>query len=130
MPIRLLEMTKSPLVHIGLAIPIVYFIASFFLPSWALIESGDSFVVPMAFAASSVYARDLFEDTKGRPFDYIDLVMLGISGGWLTNAADRGYRLYSRLFEDSLSPDSHWIGFCLFMLTYFAALHVYAKGWK
>ena len=123
---RFLKLITHKVISIGLIITVIYFTATFFFSARLLIEMGDAFVIPMAFAAAVIYGRDLI-GPKERPIDNIDIMMVGIFGAWLINAFDRVYRLMARLFDASL-VNSHMIGYFLFMLMFFAALHIYVKG--
>ncbi len=104
-----------------------FLIISPFTEARLLIKIGDGFAVPMSIAACSVYFLELWRRPAKEPITATDMVMLGITGGWMVNSVDRALRLWSRLF-DVTWVDQPVIGLFLFMLTYFAALHVLVRG--
>lgn len=107
---------------------VAYTIAAYFVPAIVLIELGDAFAIPMAFAAFLVYGRTLWHSLRNRNNpDYIDFLVFGISGLALVNSVDRTLRLGSRLgyFDLLTSPV---LGGLLTALTFFAALHILVRG--
>lgn len=110
-----------------LMVVVVAFVAtSFFVPARFMVEVGDAFSIPMCAAAFWVYGRTLMNRSSREP-DYVDLLILGVCGGWLTNFLDRSLRLYSRMFDATLAQ-SRSLSFLLVMLTFFAGVHVLVRG--
>jgi hypothetical protein len=97
-------------------------------PSVLLIEIGDGFAAPMAFAAFLVYGRALIRSLglRERP-DYIDFLLFGVAGLALINSIDRTLRLADRLGLIVIF-NSPIIGGLLVALTFFAALHIVVCG--
>lgn len=104
-----------------------YIVAAQFVPTRLLIKIGDGFAVPMSVAACLVYFLELWRRPGNEPLTATDMVMLGIAGGWMVNSFDRALRLWARII-DIRWLDEPIVGLFLFMLTFFAALHVHVRG--
>jgi len=116
------------LIVVGFVVLVVtYAVAAWFVPSKLLIEIGDCFAIPMSLAAATIYFREVWNRPNEEAFTATDTIMIGIAGGWFTNALDRSARLWARL-NDATIMDEPIIGLFLFMLMYFAALHVHVRG--
>lgn len=123
---RLYQLLTSRAGIVLLVVLVLYAIASFFVDARTMVEVGDAFSIPMCAAAFWVYGKFLLERSR-RPPDYVDLLILGVCGGWLINFLDRSLRLMARLYDVTLS-DSRVLSLLLILLTYFAALHVLVRG--
>ncbi len=126
----MIELLRQPIGAVFVGVIALYFLLALFVPSKVLIEIGDAFAIPMAIAAFVVYFRNLMDKrarAPGRPFDSAHITIAAIAGAWFTNFLDRQTRLLARLFDITIA-DSSIIALFLMLLTYFAALHLYAIG--
>lgn len=122
----LVHIMKTKVGYTLVGLTILYSIAILFVPARLLIEIGDAFVIPMCAVAFWIYGMALIESDKRTP-DHIDLLILGVFGGWLTNFMDRSVRLVSRIYDISII-NSSFVGYLLLLLTFFAAVHILVKG--
>lgn len=105
----------------------VYGLVAQFVPSRIMIMVGDAFSIPMSLAAFGVYFNEVWRRPGSERLTPVDIIMIGICGGWLTNALDRAVRLWARV-HDATVLDEPVVGMFLFMLMYFAALHVHVRA--
>jgi hypothetical protein len=125
-----IDLLRQPVGVAFILVVAAYCIAAYLLPAKLLIEIGDAFAIPMSLAAGLVYFRAVLDKkarAAGRELSAAHITMLAIAGAWLTNLLDRQTRLFARLYDITIT-DSAIIALYLFMLTFFAALHLFAIG--
>lgn len=124
----LLSCLTSPLTVCLLLLLGLYGALSVWIEPKHLIEFTDGLDIAFALAVAGVYRRRVIQALCHRSPDVYDLLLTGIAGGWFVNALDRAWRLYARTTENFELLNSHFIGFLLTALMFFAALHLIVKG--
>lgn len=125
---RIIKCLLSPAAATVVLCTVLYWLAAQFLKPHNMIELLDGIIISLSLSVFLAYGlrfrKGIFEHRPSAS----DLVIAGISLGWLTQGIERSWRLISRVFDWGWMIEHAIIGYFLTLMAISAAMHLMVKG--
>lgn len=119
---------RYPIAAAWAVVAMVYWEITVIVPATTLIVFSDVLAIVTSLAVVVTYGPSALDAVMTRSPTKFHLIIVGITGGWLTNAIDRSIRLWSRLLGTRDLLDTYLIGGLLITLAMFASMHLMVLG--
>lgn len=125
---RLSPFLFSPVVRSIVAVTAIFWVIAPWFPGRQVIEFVDGIAITVSAVVMIAYGRRFRKSLAEQDPNMLDLMIMGIAGGWLINSLDRAWRLVARVTGSYQMMDNHMVGYLLSMLTLFACYHLIVRG--
>lgn len=122
------DMLRRPIMWILFGATAAYWVAAQFMIPRRIIVLMDSMVITTALSVMIVYSKALVGRLSSENPTALDMMIIGITGGWLVNAIDRGIRLVARVLGWDDLINHQFLGYLLAMMAVFACFHLLVRN--